>query len=140
MVAPDGVRVELQEDPNQSEDVIGYHIHFVTSEYQELMAWYVETFGVVPFQRGTIATTANAPGMNLSFANSETAGVATQGRAIDHISFELEDLAATIRGLEARGITLDVDYREIPSIGLNIAYLTDPSGVYIELTEGYDEY
>ena len=24
--------------------------------------------------------------------------------------------------------------------GLNIAYLTDPSGVYIELTEGYDEY
>ena len=37
-------------------------------------------------------------------------------RAIDHIGFELGDLAATIRGLEARGITLDVDYGERPSI------------------------
>ena len=27
-----------------------------------------------------------------------------------------------------------------PAIGLNIAYITDPSGVYIELTEGYDKY
>ncbi len=140
VVAPDGVRVELQEDPMQREDVVGYHIHFITPEYEELMGWYVETFGVVPFQRGTIATTANAPGMNLSFGDSEMAGAATQGRAIDHIGFEVEDLAATIRGLEALGVTLDVDYREVPSIGLNIAYLTDPSGVYIELTEGYDDY
>jgi hypothetical protein len=30
--------------------------------------------------------------------------------------------------------------RDIPSIGLKIAFLTDPSGVYIELTEGFDEW
>ena len=34
----------------------------------------------------------------------------------------------------------DVPYRRVPSIGLNIAYITDPSGVYIELTEGYGQY
>jgi hypothetical protein len=28
----------------------------------------------------------------------------------------------------------------VPAIGLNLAYITDPSGVYIELTEGYDKY
>ena len=28
----------------------------------------------------------------------------------------------------------------IEAIGLKIAFLTDPSGVYIELTEGLDEY
>ena len=140
IVMPDGIRLELQQDPAQEEDVIGYHIHFLTPEYEELMAWYVENFGVVPFQRGTIATTANAPGMNLSFGNSEEPRAPTQGRAIDHIGFEVRDLQETIRGLEARGITLDVPYREVPSIGLNIAYLTDPSGVYIELTQGYVDY
>ena len=41
---------------------------------------------------------------------------------------------------EARGIKFDVAYREIPAIALKIAYLTDPVGTYIELTEGYDEY
>jgi hypothetical protein len=33
-----------------------------------------------------------------------------------------------------------VAYRDIPSIGLKIAFITDPSGVYIEFTEGLDEY
>lgn len=140
LVAPDGILVELQEDRTQSEDVAGYHIHFRTAEYEELLDWYVEVFGAVPFQRGTIATTANVPGMNLSFGDSDTPRAATQGSAIDHIGFEFRNLRETVDRLESMGITFDVEYREIPAIGLNIAYLTDPSGVYIELTEGYTEY
>ena len=42
--------------------------------------------------------------------------------------------------LTARGVEFDVPFREIPSIALRIAFITDPSGVSIELTEGYDEY
>ncbi len=140
ILAPDGVRVELQEDKTQAQDVIGYHVHFITPDYEKLMAWYVDTFGVVPFKRGTIATTANAPGMNLSFGNSQTPTVGTRGRAIDHIGFEFDDLAAFCKTLDAKGIKFDVPYRDVPSIGLKIAYITDPSGVYIELTQGYDEY
>ena len=45
-----------------------------------------------------------------------------------------------LKKLEARGVKFDVPYRQVPAIGLNIAYITDPSGVYIELTEGYDKY
>jgi len=142
LMAPDSVRIELQEDPNQSEEVIAYHIHFFTPEFQSLLAWYVDVFGLEPFQRGTIATTANAPGMNLSFGNS--AGGAprdpTRGRAIDHIGFEVADLDAFAASLAAKGITLDVAPRVVESIGLKIAFLTDPSGVYIELTEGFDDY
>ena len=90
--------------------------------------------------RGTIETTAWAPGQNLSFAGTRTERVATRGRAIDHIGFEVEDLESFCDMLEARGIVFDVPYREILSIELKIAFLTDPSGVYIELTEGYDKY
>jgi len=33
-----------------------------------------------------------------------------------------------------------VPYQELSAFGLKSAFFTDPSGVYVELTEGYDEY
>ena len=63
----------------------------------------------------------------------------TAGRVLDHIGFEVADLEALVAELEAKGIEFDVPYREIPEIGLALAFLTDPWGTYIELTEGLDE-
>ncbi len=140
IVAPDGVRFELQEDPQLPMKAAGYHIHFNTPDYLELMAWYVDIFSGVQASRGSIDTTVNVPGQNLSFATSRTQREPTQGRAIDHIGFEVDDLEAFVQKLEARGIEFDVGYLDIASIELKIAFFTDPSGVYIELTEGFDEY
>jgi len=140
VVAPDGVRFEVQEDPQRPMKAAGYHLDFNTPDYLELMAWYVDIFSGVQASRGSIETTVNVPGQNLSFANSRTQREPTQGRAIDHIGFEVDNLEVFTQTLEARGITFDVPYREVPSIELAIAFLTDPSGVRIELTEGFDEY
>ena len=136
VMGPDSVRIELQEDPAMTDDVVGYHIHFFTPEYRELMDWYVAAFGVEPFQRGTIATTANAPGMNLSFNTAQAEPAPTRGRAIDHIGFEFSDLEAAVQALEAQGIAMDGPIREVPALGLKIVFFTDPAGTYIELTEG----
>ena len=140
VLAPDGIRFELQEDPELPVKAEAYHIHFLTPDYLELLDWYVDVFSAVRAPRGTIPSTANVPGQNLSFANSRTQRESTQGRAIDHIGFEVDNLEAFTQMLEARGITFDVPYREIPSIELAIAFFTDPAGVRIELTEGFDEY
>ena len=140
VVAPDGVRFELQEDPQLPMKAAGYHIHFFAPDYLELLDWYVDIFGGVQASRGNIETTVNVPGQNLSFATSQTEREPTQGRAIDHIGFEVDDLRAFIARLEARGITMGLGYTEIAPIELAIAFFTDPSGVYIELTEGFDEY
>lgn len=140
VMAPDDIRVELQEDKTQTVPVMGYHIHFLTPDYVKLRDWYVETFSLTPRKRGRIDTTADAPGMNLSFATSPTPTVGTKGRAIDHIGFEITNLEAFCKKLEAKGIKFDVPFREVPAIGLKIAYITDPNGVYIELTEGYAAY
>ena len=140
VMMPDNVRVELQEDQGLSTEISGYHVHFYTPDYEQLLAWYVDIFGIEVRSRGSIATTTNAPGMNLSFANSSTARLPTRGSSLDHIGFEFDDLEAFCKELEAKGIKFDVPFRDIPSIGLKIAYITDPSGVYIELTQGYDEY
>lgn len=139
----DGVRVELQEDKEQKEDVIGYHVHFFTSDYVQLMDWYVKTFDLVPFKRGNITTTANAPGMNFSFGNlprgAEKARP-TKGSAIDHIGFEIKNLDAYVKTLEAKGVKLDVPLKTDSRTGVKSAFLTDPLGTYIELTEGFDKY
>ncbi len=151
---PDGVRVELQEDQMLQVEVSGYHIHFFTPRYEEVLAWYLDVFGLEQRPRGTIQTTTNVPGMNMSFGDPRNprgtiqtttnvpvaAAAPTRGRAIDHIGFELDDLEAFTQQLKAKGIEFDTEFREIDTLQLKIAYLTDPSGVRIELTEGYDAY
>ena len=137
---PDGVRVELQEDQMLPVEVSGYHIHFFTPDFESLLDWYVDVFGLEILPRGRIATTTNVPGMNMSFGNTQGEHAPSAGRAIDHIGFELDDLEAFCRQLEAKGIEFDIAFREVEAIELKIAFLTDPSGTRIELTEGYDRY
>ena len=140
VILPDNIAVEMQEDRGLHLEITGYHVHWFLDNPEEILQWYVETFDLEIRPRGRITTTTNVPGMNMSFGTNNSGRQATQGTAIDHIGFEVDNLEDFCRRLEARGIVFDVPYREIPSIGLNIAYFTDPSGVYVELTEGYDEY
>ena len=137
---PDGVRVELQEDQGLNVEVAGYHIHFFTSEHESLLAWYIDVFGLEQRSRGRIETTTNVPGMNMSFGDARGEAAPTRGRAIDHIGFEFDDLEAFCEQLKAKGIEFGVEYRVIDSIALKIAFITDPAGTRIELTEGYDAY
>lgn len=140
IMMPDDVYVELQEDQALPLEVVPYHIHFFTPRFEELLTWYTELLGIEVRPRGSITTTTNVPGMNLSFGNSSEERLPTRGRSIDHIGFEVENLEEFCKLLEAKGIAFDVAYREIESIELKIAFITDPTGVYIEFTEGLDDY
>ena len=137
---PDGAYVELQEDQALHKDIAGYHVHFYTDQYKELLEWYTEIFSLDVRPRGNIETTTNVPGMNLSFANSSDERLPTRGTAIDRIGFEVSDLEAFCRELESKGVVLLAPLRELPSIGLKIALIVDPAGVTIELTEGLIDY
>ena len=65
--------------------------------------------------------------------------VGTQGRALDHIGFEVKNLEAFTKKLESQGIKLTSPYRQVAALGISIAFITDPWGTYIELTEGLDK-
>jgi predicted enzyme related to lactoylglutathione lyase len=120
------------------------HIHYYASDIPAMKAWYVKTFGGIPGQRACVACiskprmieTADLPGVNLSFAQADKPQAPTKGRSIDHIGFEVKDLEAFAKNLEAQGIKLDQPVRQIPNSKTKIAFLTDPWGTYIELTEG----
>lgn len=140
IMMPDGVYVEMQEDQGLHEEITGYHVHYYSEDGQALLDWYTEVFDLQVRPRGSIGTTTNVPGMNISFASSSSERAPTQGAAVDHIGFEVENLEAFCERLAAMGIEFDVPYREIESIGLAIAFITDPGGGRIEFTEGLDDY
>jgi len=137
--SPDGVRVELTEDDAAPVTMANHHIHWNVPSAKDAQAWYATNFGAVPGMRGKFVA-ADLPGANLSFTQTDGPLLApTKGRALDHIGFEVKNLAEFCRQLEAKGIKFDVPYRAVPQLGISIAFLTDPWGTYIELTEGLEK-
>jgi catechol 2,3-dioxygenase-like lactoylglutathione lyase family enzyme len=134
LIAPDDVRVEILEDKTIDAPLKMHHVHFYTASPLDTQAWYAKTFGAAPGKRGQFDA-ADLPGVNLTFAKAETPTVATKGRSLDHIGFEVKGLEAFCKKLEASGIKLDRPYTKIPNTTTAIAFLTDPFGTYIELTE-----
>jgi predicted enzyme related to lactoylglutathione lyase len=139
-MAPDDVKVEIVEMKAQAAPIASHHIHFFGAQ-KDMHAWYMQNFGASPLPSANPAAfiSASLPGLTLNFAPSQTPVVGTQGRAIDHIGFEVKDLEAFTKKLEARGIKLASPYRQVPALGISIAFINDPWGTYIELTEGLEK-
>jgi catechol 2,3-dioxygenase-like lactoylglutathione lyase family enzyme len=137
-LGPEDIKVELVEVKAQQAPIQLHHVHFFGEHNTDMRAWYAKVFGaaVQPQGAGQVFVTAQLPGVTLSFSPSATPTVETQGRALDHIGFEVENLEAFTKKLEAEGIPLTVPYREVPALGLHIAFIKDPWGTNIELTEG----
>ena len=136
-MTPDNQKIEFVEVTSQTVPITSHHVHFATDKIDAMQEWYVKTFGVKAGLRGTFKA-ADLPGINLTFGGTSEPVTGTRGRAIDHIGFEVKNLEAFCKQLEAQGIKFDRPYGFIPQIGFAIAFLTDPFGTYIELTEGMD--
>ncbi len=138
LLAPDQLRVELTEDAALTTPLANHHIHFYSYDPNEMRNWYTDFFGATPGMRGAFKA-ADLPGVNLTFAQADKALAGTRGRSLDHIGFEVRELEAFTKTLQANGLKLAVPYRQVPSLGIAIAFVTDPWGTYIELTEGLDK-
>jgi catechol 2,3-dioxygenase-like lactoylglutathione lyase family enzyme len=138
---PDGIRVEFFGDPSLSVPVQMNHIHFYTTDIPAMQAWYAKIFSGVPGKRARVSSPGwidcdDLPGVNLSFSQGKTTLAPTKGRSLDHIGFEVKNIDAFVKKLEGAGIKLDAPIRQIPNSKTKVAFLTDPWGTYIELTEG----
>lgn len=112
-----------------------FHLYLTADEVAMAQVWYAETFGGIPGTRWRYDA-VDLPGININFShNPDAGGVGTRGRMLDHVGFEVDGLEAFCAELEARGIQFDVPYT-VHASGIGYAFLTDPWGVYIELTEG----
>ena len=112
-----------------------HHVHFFGQQNAEMQAWYIKVFGEQGTHHAELLA-ADLPGVALNFSPSPDPVAGTRGRGLDHIGFEVKNLEAFCKKLEAMGIKLDVPYRKVPALNIGLAFITDPWGTYIELNEG----
>jgi catechol-2,3-dioxygenase len=138
-----GIRVEVFGDPSLPGQVSMDHIHLfpTDADIPAMQAWYAKVFGGLPGKRQRVAR----PGLtdcdyfhrfNLSFSAGEGKLAASKGRAFDHIGFDVRSLADFEMKLAAQGLKFEAPPRQIPNTRTKVAFLTDPWGTYIEVTEG----
>jgi catechol 2,3-dioxygenase-like lactoylglutathione lyase family enzyme len=146
-VGPDGVKIELVTGDPKAAPIAAHHIHFINKQYVEMQQWYMKVFnatlraGQTDFFIG-----ADLPGVGYSLnffrweGDQSVTHVATAGRVVDHVGFEVKNLEAFCKALEAKGIKLARPYAKADPAMNNIAtaMIVDPWGVSIELTEGLD--
>src|SRR5262249_48325283 len=102
-LGPDDVKVELVEARQQTATVQHHHMLFLAQQNTEMQAWYGKTFGAKPRPPapGAAFVSSDLPGVALNFSPSPTPVVGTQGRAVDHVGFEVQNLEAFTKKLEA---------------------------------------
>jgi len=136
---PGDIDVEFTEDKTIDVPVKHHHVHFATPQIEEMRAWYAKVFGAVPGMRGRFQA-ADLPGVNLSWKSANAPTLPTKGRSMDHIGFEVKDIKALCTKAESAGAKIDMQPSSRPNLGLTIAFLTDPWGTRIELTEGLTKF
>jgi hypothetical protein len=107
---------------------------FKTVAPSETRDWYVKTFGASPESLPNTPI-ASLPGLAMYFTKADTPPAGTRGRGLDHIGFEVKNLEEFCKKLEGSGQKFDRPYGRLPNSATAIAFLTDPWGTYIELTE-----
>lgn len=134
---PAGVRVEFLVDSTQAEPIRFHHTHVATRDAAALQEWYVQVFGATAGERRGLPS-AIIPGGRVDFLQVDdgTTPAPSSGNSIDHISFDVSDMKAFAARLAKLGIDFTVEPRAIPNTPMTIAFLTDPAGTYIEITEG----
>src|SRR5689334_11647781 len=137
-LGPEDVKVEFVEVKSQKAPIQLHHIHFFGQMNTEMQAWYAKTFGATMLKANPNSTFVQdqLPGLFLNFTPTPEPTVGTTGRSIDHIGFEIKNLEAFSKKLEAQGIKLDRPYTKVPQLGIAIAFIKDPWGTNIEMTEG----
>jgi catechol 2,3-dioxygenase-like lactoylglutathione lyase family enzyme len=139
-LGPEDTKVEFVEVKTQQAPIQLHHVHFFGQQNAEMQAWYAKTFGAKPRPANPAQAFVvdDLPGVALNFSPSPTPTVGTTGRALDHIGFEIKNLEAFTKKLEAAGIKLDRPYTKVAALGIAIAFIKDPWGTNIEMTEGLD--
>jgi catechol 2,3-dioxygenase-like lactoylglutathione lyase family enzyme len=140
--APDGIRVEVFGDPSLPGPIGMDHIHMLlpATDIPAIQAWYDKNLGGLTGKRKTVATSGVTDCVyfhrfNVSFSRSDTKRDPTKGRSLDHIGFEVKNLDEFAKKLEASGNKLESAPRTVPNSNVRVAFLMDPWGTYIELTE-----
>ena len=142
LVAPEGIRVEVYGEPALPTDVSMNHIHYNASDIPE--SGPGTSRPSVPTPAGGRAWRAwqAADDRSRRHAGREpvvlggTNPTPTKGERSTTSASTYTNLEELVSSLDAKGIKIEAPIRQVPNTKVKVAFLTDPWGTYIELTEG----
>ncbi len=132
---PWGTRIELLED---QENVGFHHVHLSATDPQATLAWYEQMFGGEQAVHADVDEGVRFDSVWL-FASEHPEGTpaTTEGRAVDHIGFVVDDIDAAAAELRAAG----VEFQEEPVVpengrsGARRAFIYAPDNVRLAMVE-----
>ncbi len=136
---PEKLNIRIVQDASIAGPAAFRNVRIQSVDPEKLRSWYAKTFqGGVSGKAGNLLTLTYGPGQ-IEFEKVASAKAATKGRSLDHIGFEILGLEAFCKKLEGDStVVFDTTYREMAQLGgLKLAYVVDPEGTRIELTEGF---
>jgi catechol 2,3-dioxygenase-like lactoylglutathione lyase family enzyme len=142
ILGPDGIRLEFSGDPSMQVPVKINHVHFYPQDISAMKAWYAKILGGVPGKctRGGAPDgidCVDVPGVSLAMSQSETKLDPTPGRSLDHIGFEVKNLPEFLKRMEAEGVNITQGLTASNFVSkMRVAFITDPWGTKMEITEG----
>ena len=136
ILGPDGIRLEFSGDPSLQVPVKINHIHLYPQDIPAMKAWYAKTLGGVAGKCDGVEC-VEVPGVTLQMSQGDTKLEPTAGRSLDHIGFEVKDLPAFLKRMEAEGANITQGLTASNFVtGMRVAFVTDPWGTKMEITEG----
>lgn len=133
-------KVQVVEDPSLATAVAADALIMKVPSVADAAAWYAKWFGAKIVREGD-ATYADIPGMKMRFESASSPIAGTQGRALDHIGFEVKNLEALMKAMANEGVTISRPFQPAPAavqpVVTTLGFVTDPWGTYIELNEGF---
>jgi catechol 2,3-dioxygenase-like lactoylglutathione lyase family enzyme len=142
ILGPDGIRLEFSGDPSIQVPMKINHAHLFPTDVPAMTAWYAKVLGGTA---GKCTRTSapdgtdcvDVPGMSLAISKSETKLEPTAGRSLDHLGFEVKDLPAFLKRMEAEGVNITQGLSPSSFVStMRFAFITDPWGTKMEITEG----
>ncbi len=132
---PWGTRIEMVEDP----DYLGFHhIHLSAADPAATLAWYQDVFGGESASlKGQLAGLLFDDVWLLVSKHAEGTPATTEGRAIDHIGFEVADLDAAAPEMRGNGVVFQQDPAtpENGRTSAKRAFLVGPDNVRLAVVE-----
>jgi hypothetical protein len=123
--------------PNEAGVAMG-HLHIRAADIAPHEKFWTALLESAPRKNGNMLVYRYPGGVLLLQAMASSGG--TAGSVVDHLGFQVKSLKRSLepfcRQLEAQRIKFDVPFRKVPQLNLALAFLTDPWGTHIELTEG----
>ena len=142
ILGPDGIRLEFSGDPALQTPVQINHVHLYPQDVPAMRAWYAKVLGgasgaCAPGGAPDGTDCVDVAGVSLAMSKSDTRLEPTAGRSLDHLGFEVKDLPAFLKRMEAEGVTITQPLTPSNFVStMRVAFIADPWGTKMEITEG----